>query len=82
MFNRGELTESDFRFLENGAVFLADDARKRVLIAWQERKHDEIEHPFLKEKAPLGLLPHLQAQLLGRAIRGDLDGYPLMIWKG
>jgi CRISPR-associated protein Cas1 len=82
MFNRGELTESDFRFLENGAVFLADDARKRVLIAWQERKHDEIEHPFLKEKAPLGLLPHLQAQLLARAIRRDLDGYPPMIWKG
>ncbi|MFZ0494499.1 MAG: CRISPR-associated endonuclease Cas1 [Methylocella sp.] len=82
MFNRGELTMSDFRFIENGAVFLADDARKRVLIAWQERKHDQIEHRFLKEKAPLGLLPHLQAQLLVRAIRGDLDGYPPMIWKG
>jgi CRISPR-associated protein Cas1 len=82
MFNRGELTVSDFRFLENGAAFLADDARKRVLIAWQERKRDEIEHPFLKERVPLGLLPHLQAQLLARAVRGDLDGYPPMIWKG
>lgn len=81
LFNRGEIAACDFRAFENGAVLLADDARKRVLIAWQERKREEIEHPFLKEKTPIGLLTHLQAQLLAKAVRGDLDGYPPMIWK-
>jgi CRISPR-associated protein Cas1 len=52
-----------------------------LLTAYQERKKDEIEHPFLGEKAPLGLLPHLQAMLLARTLRGDLDAYPPLIWK-
>jgi CRISPR-associated protein Cas1 len=60
---------------------LTDPARKTVLIAWQERKKREIEHPFLGEKVPLGLLPHIQARLLSRTLRGDLDGYPPMIWR-
>jgi CRISP-associated protein Cas1 len=62
-------------------VLLTDDARKTVLVAWQERKKDELVHPFLDEKATVGLLPHIQAQLLARYLRGDLDGYPPMIWK-
>ncbi len=81
MINRGQLRAKDFRTQENGAVLLDDAGRKTVLTAYQERKKDEIEHPFLGEKAPLGLLPHLQAMLLARALRGDLDAYPSMIWK-
>ncbi len=56
-------------------------AAKNVLTAWQERKREEIERPFLKERASLGLFPHLQANLLARTLRGDLDAYPALIWK-
>lgn len=81
MLNRRELGIADFRVMENGAVLLGDDGRRAVLTGWQERKREEIEHPFLKEKVPLGLLPHIQASLLARTLRGDLDAYPAMIWK-
>jgi CRISP-associated protein Cas1 len=81
LLNRREIGLSDFRVMENGAVLLAEESRKTVLTAWQERKKEEIEHPFLKERAPLGLLPHLQASLLARTLRGDLDAYPPMIWR-
>jgi CRISPR-associated protein Cas1 len=67
--------------MENGAVLLEEASRKTVLTAWQERKREEIEHPFLKERAPLGLFPHLQASLLARTLRGDLDAYPALVWK-
>ena len=81
LLNRRELGIGDFRLMENGAVFLAEDSRKTVLTAWQDRKKEEIDHPFLKERTSLGLLPHLQASLLARTLRGDLDAYPPMIWK-
>lgn len=81
LINRGQVRARDFRTMDNGATRLIDTARKTVLVAWQERKKQEIEHPFLGEKAPLGLLPHLQARLLARTLRGDLDGYPPMIWR-
>jgi CRISPR-associated protein Cas1 len=81
LINRGQLSAGDFLIEEAGGVRLTDDARKRVLVAWQERKRDELRHPFLGETAPLGLLAHLQAQLLARHLRGDLDGYPSFIWK-
>jgi CRISPR-associated protein Cas1 len=81
LVNRGQIANSGFRRMDNGAVLLVEDARKAVLLAWQERKKDELVHPFLEEKATLGLLPHLQAQLLARFLRGDLDGYPPMMWK-
>jgi len=81
LLNRGQIRARDFRSMENGATQLTDAARKDVLVAWQERKKQEIEHPFLGEKAPLGLLPHLQSRLLARTLRGDLDGYPPMIWR-
>ena len=81
LLNRRELGIGDFRVMENGAVLLAEDSRRAVLTAWQDRKKEEIEHPFLKEKVPLGLLAHLQAMLLARTLRGDLDAYPPMIWK-
>lgn len=81
LVNRRQVKPSDFIIEEAGAVRLTDEARKTVLIAWQERKKDEIRHPFLGEKAPLGLVPWLQAQLLARTLRGDLDGYPPFFWR-
>lgn len=64
-----------------GAVIMDDDARKTVLSAWQTRKKEEITHPYLKEKIPWGMVPHVQALLLARHLRGDLDGYPPFLWK-
>lgn len=81
MINRRQLTERDFLFFESGAVQLKDEARKAVLTAYQERKQEQVQHEFLGEKAEIGLLPHLQAQLLARHLRGDLDGYPPYLWK-
>src|SRR5690606_29095509 len=81
LINRRQLTTKDFRSLENGGVVLEDDARKTVLAAYQERKQDEILHPFLGEKVQLGLLPYVQALLLARHLRGDIDGYPPFLWK-
>jgi len=81
LINRRQLTEKDFRQMENGAVMLSDDRRKTMLIAYQERKRDEILHPFLEEKVTVGLTWHVQAQLLARHLRGDLDGYPPFVWK-
>ena len=79
LLNRKQITADDFRVEESGAVFLKDDSRKAVLVAWQERKQDEITHPFLDEKVTVGLLPHLQARLLARHLRGDLDAYPAFL---
>lgn len=81
LINRGQIGPADFTVMENGATRLKDDSRKEVITAFQERKRDELQHPFIGETAPLGLMPHLQAQLLARHLRGDLDGYPPFIWK-
>jgi len=81
LINRRQVAANDFTVEEAGGVRLGDDARKRVLTAWQERKRDELPHPFLDETMPPGLLAHAQAQLLARYLRGDLDGYPGFIWK-
>jgi len=66
---------------ETGGVRMDDDTRKQVIVAYQERKQEKIQHPFLGETIRIGLLPHIQAQLLARHIRGDLDGYPPFAWK-
>lgn len=81
LINRRQLTADDFIVEEAGGVRLTDDARKRVLIGWQERKRGELRHPFLGETVTLGLVAHIQAQLLARHLRGDLDGYPAFVWK-
>jgi CRISPR-associated protein Cas1 len=81
LFNRRQLRLGDFETREGGAVMLSDAARKVVLTAWQERKREERRHDFLEEAAPLGLVPHLQALLLARHLRGDLDAYPPWVWK-
>lgn len=81
LINRGQLNEHDFRMFDNGAVLLTDAARKVVLVAYQERKREQVKHAFLDEKVDVGLLPFIQAQLLARHMRGDLDGYPPFLWK-
>ena len=69
-----------FHKKESGAVWMDDDTRKTVLIAYQRRKQEEIEHPFLKEKVSIGIL-YVQALLMARYLRGDMDNYPPFIWK-
>lgn len=81
LINRQQVSKSDFKRTESGAVVMDDAARKLVLTAWQKRKQEEVQHPFLEETAPIGLLPHLQAMLLARFLRSDLDAYPALIWK-
>lgn len=76
LINRGQIKAKDFVVTESGAVHLQDNARKEILSVWQERKREEIEHPFLKEKMPVGLLFFVQAQLLARHIRNELNLYP------
>jgi CRISP-associated protein Cas1 len=81
LINRRQVDAAGFKTAENGAVLMDDSTRKTVLVAYQKRKQEEIVHPFLGEKVSVGLLPHLQARLLARHLRGDLDAYPPFIWK-
>lgn len=81
LLNRQQIKANDFETKENGAVLLKADSRKTVLAHWQERKQAEIIHPLLEEKVTLGLLPHLQARLLARHLRGDIDAYPAFLTK-
>lgn len=81
LFNRKQLQKNDFIYEASGAVKLTDDARKKVLVAFQERKQEEIMHPYLEEKIPYGLLPHCQALLLARHLRGDTEFYPPYLIK-
>ena len=76
LINRGRFGPADFRRHDNGAVLLNDEGRKKVLMTYQERKDTTLIHPFLKEKTTIGMLVHLQARLLARHMRGDLDAYP------
>jgi len=81
LVNRKQITGTGFVQKESGGVLMDDDTRKKVITAWQERKKDEIVHPYLKERIPFGLIPHVQAQLLARFLRGDLDAYPPFFWR-
>jgi len=81
LVNRQQLQECHFSKQETGAVLLNDDGRRIVLNAWQVRKQEMIEHAFLDDKIPIGLLLHAQALLLARHIRGDLDAYPPFEWR-
>lgn len=76
LINRQQIKLNDFVTEASGAVRLTDDARKVLLTAWQERKQVEIIHPYLQESVPIGLLPHCQAMLLARHLRGDTEHYP------
>lgn len=81
LINNRMVKPPDFEIRESGAVMLTKGARQVFLAAWQERKRDTITHPFLKEKLPWGLVPYVQALLLSRHLRGDMDGYPPFLWK-
>jgi CRISPR-associated protein Cas1 len=81
LFNRKQLTARSFRMEASGGVFLTDDARRTVLVAYQERKRDSIVHPFVDDAVQVGLIGFVQAQLLARHLRGDLDAYPPFFWK-
>lgn len=79
LINRKQLTARDFVEAGEGVVLLTDEGRKSVLSAWQKRKAETIVHPYLEEKIQIGLLPYVQALLLAKAIRGDIDDYPVFI---
>lgn len=81
LLNRRQVGGRDFETRDGGAVLLTDDGRRSVLTAWQERKKEERLHAFIDEKIPFGLVPYVQAQLLARHLRGDLDAYPSWFWK-
>lgn len=81
LINRGTISKRDFDEHEDGGVFLNESGRKTLLAAWQKRKSEEITHPFLEEKIGWGSVPFVQALLLSRYIRGDLDAYPPFMWK-
>lgn len=79
LINNRQVSSAGFIFQENGAVLMKDDARKIVVQSWQKRKYDIITHPYLKEKVEIGLLPYIQALILARYIRGDIDLYPAFL---
>lgn len=80
LFNLGQLGEKDFNS-DSEAVFLNDRGRRTVLTSWQKRKMETVQHPFLQEKIPVGMIPYAQAMLFARVIRGDLDRYPPFVWR-
>ncbi len=81
LVNRRQIGTDGFRTAENGAVEMDSATRKEVLVAYQKRKQEEILHPFLKERVCFGIVPHAQAMLLARHLRGDLEGYPSFLWR-
>lgn len=81
LINNRVIKHSDFEEKEDGRILLKPGGRKNFLNDWQERKRDEITHPFLEEKIPWGLVPYAQALLLARTLRGDLEEYPAFLWK-
>ena len=81
LINKKMVTGKDFTKKEDGAVILSDKARKMLLTEWQNRKKEEIKHPYLDEKVEWGMIPFVQAMLLARYLRGDIDEYPPFLWK-
>ncbi|MBM4763093.1 type I-C CRISPR-associated endonuclease Cas1c [Bacillus sp. B15-48] len=81
LINKKVVNKDDFYKKENGSVLMTDEARKKFLTAWQNKKLEKITHPYLGEKIQWGLVPHAQALLLARHLRGDLDEYPPFLWK-
>lgn len=81
LVNNRQIRSEHFIATESGAVEFTDEGKKKFLTAWQERKKEVLTHPYLGEKIYWGLTPHIQALLLARYLRGDLDGYPPFLWK-
>ena len=81
LINKRMVTGKGFKAKENGAVLMDDETRKILLTEWQNKKKETLMHPFLNEKVEWGIVPYVQAMLLARYLRGDLDGYPPFFWK-
>lgn len=81
LINLRQVRATGFKQAETGGVLMDDETRKEVLVAYQSRKQEEIMHPFINEKLTIGLLFHVQALLMARYLRGDIDGYPPFIWR-
>ncbi len=81
LVNMKYIRKEHFDIQKDGAVLLNDNGRRIFFTEWQKHKKEELQHPFLKEKINWGLVPHVQALLLARTIRGDLDAYPPFMWK-
>ena len=81
LINKKIINGKNFSKKENGAVLMSDELRKKVLSEWQNKKKEMITHPYLQEKIEWGMVPYVQAMLLARYLRGDLDSYPVFLWK-
>lgn len=81
LINKKIVSGKNFTRKENGVVLMDVDLRKKLLSEWQNKKKEIITHPYLKEKMEWGMVPYVQAMLLARFLRGDLDGYPVFLWK-
>ncbi len=81
LINKKIISGKNFTQKENGAVLMDNDLRKKLLTEWQNKKKETLTHPYLKEKIEWGMVPYVQAMLLARYLRGDLDGYPVFLWK-
>ncbi|GKH31871.1 type I-C CRISPR-associated endonuclease Cas1c [Muricomes sp. OA1] len=81
LINKKIISGKNFDKKENGAVLMDDELRRIVLTEWQNKKKETLTHPYLKEKVEWGMVPYVQAMLLARYLRGDLDGYPVFLWK-
>lgn len=81
VMNKKMVDAKDFIKKENGGILLGEEGRRKVLSIWQQKKHETLTHPFLQEKTEWGLLPYIQAMLLARYIRGDMEAYPPFFWK-
>lgn len=81
LINNRVVSAEMFEIRESGAVYLKEEGRREFLKQWQKKKQESITHPYLKEKMAWGLVPYVQALLLARYIRGDLDAYPPFFWK-
>lgn len=81
LINKRMVSGKDFEKRENGTVVMIEEARKNFITAWQDKKNQTITHPFLEEKVEWGMVPYVQALLMSRYIRNDLDDYPTFLWK-
>lgn len=81
LINRKQVDNNGFKSREAGGILMNDETRKEVITAWQKRKQEEIQHPFLEMTIPIGLLPYTQALLMARYLRGDIDNYPVFLTK-
>jgi len=81
LINRQQLKAKDFDVRESGAVWLSEVGRKTVIAEWQARKREELMHPLIEERILTGMIPHVQALLLARHVRGDMEGYPSLLWR-